>query len=142
MKPTTSIILVIASLAFIGLGCPSNPPTQPDDPPPPPPIEVNDCEIPQEVVQQIYDLACKVCRNHMYYPETAVFRSLDESYVAITSKELFMVVSTVVGNDQNNQEVVSGFMATFEIYRDRPMVHSFLSWEWGNRPLFKPNPLK
>ena len=137
MKPI-SIILVIASSVFIGLGC-STPLTQPNDPPPPPPaIEVNDCEIPQEVVHQIYDLACEVCRNYMYYPETAVFRPLEESYVAITSEELFMVVSTVIGNDRDGQEVMSGFMATFEIYRDRPMIYSFLSWEWGSRPLFKP----
>lgn len=136
MKPI-SIILVIASSVFIGLGCSKSPTLHlPDGPPTP--VEVNDCEIPQEVVYQIYDLALEVCRNHMYYPETAVFRPQEESYIAITSEELFMVVSTVKGNDQDGQEITSGFMATFEIYRDRPIIYSFLSWEWGNRPLFKP----
>lgn len=73
----------------------------------------------------------------MYNPETAMFRPLDESYIAITSKGLFMVVSTVVSDNQYGQEITSGFVVTFQIYEGAPLVYSFMSWEWNNRPIFK-----
>lgn len=126
--------VVLTATVIVVLGC-SKAPTQSNSdtspPTPDPPISIN--------TQQLYDLACKVCCNYMqYHPETAVFRPINESYIATTSDGLRMVVSSVFGIDQRGQGTISGFIVTFQMYEGSWIVHSFISWKYENQPLFKP----